>query len=675
MRFKRLFEPITINKMELKNRIIMPALHHKYTPKGYASPQLCEYYNKRAEGGAGLIIIGGMCFDGYGGTADMASLADDKFIEGYKHFTNGIHERGAKVCAQLYHSGRYAKRANIIGNEQPISASSTYSKYSKDTSREMTLEEIKTVQKKWAEAAVRAQKAGFDAVEIIACSGYLIPQFLSELTNKRTDEYGGSFENRSRFGREVAEAVREAVGADYPILMRLAGNDFMDGGGGMAESIAFAKVAEKAGIDLLNITGGWHESSIPQITGDLPRAGYTYLAHAIKKAVSIPVAASNRMNDPSVAEEVLAVKKADMVCLGRVLVADPEWPLKVQEGRLGELRKCVACNQGCLANSFFQKPLSCLINGMVGREYIYADKGAPEKTKNILVVGGGPGGAEFAIQAAMRGHKITLWEKAPRTGGQLPLVAAPSGKREFHNFISYQAEMMKKYGVTVVCNKEGAADEIIAAGFDTVVVATGVIPNKIALPNDEGLIPTYTAHEVLSEEIIPGKNIVIVGGGSVGCEIAHIFAERAALDPDTLHFLSIHKAEPPQIIEELLNTCLRNISIVEIMPKIGAGFDPGAGWPLLKDLKRLKVARYPTTHITAVGEKSVTVEKTDKDGFITHLDIPCDTIILAVGSKPNQTLYHELEGKIAELYPLGDSKQVGKIINAVQDAVDLAMNI
>lgn len=675
MKFERLFTPITINGMELKNRIIMPALHHKYTPDGYATEQLCEYYNARAEGGAALLIIGGIRFDDYGGTQGMASLRDDKYIESYKAFTDGIHQRGAKVCAQLYHSGRYARRANIIDGREALSASSTFSKYTRETCKEMTLEEIDTVQRMWAEAAVRAQKAGFDAVEIIGCSGYLIPQFLSQLTNHRTDEYGGSFENRARFGREVIERVRAAVGPGYPLLMRIAGNDFMAGGGGLPEAMAFAQVAEAAGIDMLNVTGGWHESSIPQITGDLPRAGYTYLPHKIKQVVKIPVAASNRMNDPYVAEEVLALGKGDLVCLGRVLVADPDWPRKVQEGRLDELRKCVACNQGCLANSFFQKPLDCLLNGMVGREYLYKNVPAPEKLKNILVVGGGPGGAEFAIQAAQRGHKVTLWEKAEKTGGQLPLVAAPSGKREFLHFIDYQAAMLRKTGVTVVCGKEATAEEIINSSFDTVVTATGVIPNRFPLENDSGKIPVCTAHEFLAGNIIPGKDVVVVGGGSVGCESAHVLAERGALSPEMLYFLSIHKAEPPELISELLNNSVRNVSIVEITDKIGKGFDPGAGWPLLKDLVRLKVAQHASSSIIAVGDHSVTVKKTDKEGNTTTFEIPCDTIIMAVGSRPNDTLYHQLEGKVPELYNLGDSKKVGKVIHAIHDAVDLAMKV
>lgn len=675
MKYERLFAPMTINGLELKNRIIMPAIYLIYTPDGIVNDRLCEFYNARAEGGAALIIVGGMRFDDYGGSKGMICIQTDDHIPGLKKLVDGIHARGSKICAQLYHAGRHSRSPFIKDGDAPYSASSTYSKFSRRTSKEMTIEDIKTVQKDWADAAVRARKAGFDAVEIIACTGYLIPQFISEVSNKRTDEYGGSLENRCRFGVEVIQTVRAAVGPKFPLLIRIAGNEFMPGGGGVPEAVAFAKAAEKAGIDLINVTGGWHESPVPQISGDVPQGGYAYLAQAVKEAVHIPVAASNRLSDPYVAEEVLALGKADMVCLGRVLIADPEWPNKVREGRIDELRKCLACNQGCLSNSFFQKPTECLVNGMASKEYLYTDNKKPEKIKNILVVGGGPGGAEFAIRAAQRGHKVTLWEKEDKTGGQLPLVATPSSKRDFLNFITYQVTMLKKSGVNVVCGKMATAEDILAGNFDAVVTATGVIPSTIKLNNDMGKIPVYTAYDVLNRDVMPGKDVVIIGGGTVGCEVAHVLAERGALSPEMLYFLSIHKAEKPEVIDRLLNTSIQNVSIVEVLDEIGSSFDLGTGWPLMKDLDRLKVARYPSSSVIAVNEKTVTIENKKKGGEPVIFDIPCDTIIMAVGAKPNDSLYKELVGKVPELYNLGDSKKVAKVITAVQDALELAMTI
>lgn len=676
MVFKYLLEPIKINSMQLKNRMIMPALDHKFTPDGYATQQLIEYYNARAEGGIAMIILGGMRFDDYGAGVNMCSLRNDSYIESYKRLTDSIHQRGAKICAQLYHSGRYARRSTTLNHEPALSASTTTSRYTGEQAREMTIEEIKRVQRQWAEGAVRAQKAGFDAVEIIGCTGYLIPQFLSQLTNFRTDEYGGSWENRVRFAKEVVAQVRAAVGPDYPVLMRIAGNDFMEGGGGLPEAVAFAKEMEAAGIDMLNVTGGWHESRIPQISGEVPPGGYTYLAGEIKAAVNIPVAASNRMSDPKVAEEVLAIGKADLVCLGRVMVCDPEYPKKVTEGRPEEIRMCVACNQGCLANAFFAKPLDCILNGKLGKEYLYNKVPKAEKSKKILVVGGGPAGAELAYQAAARGHEVTLWEKQDRLGGQVHLVGVPENKKGFRGFIHYQERMLQKYGVCVSLNHEATAQEILDGNYDAVVIATGSIPKRFPLPQDKGAIPIYTAHEVLSgQSSVPGKNVVVVGGGSVGCETAHVLAERGSLSPEVLYFLSINKAEPLETIERLLNSTYRKVSIVEIQPKIGKGFDAGCAWPLLKDMDRLGVKKYASTQITEVGENSVTVAQQPKEGDTKVFQITCDTIVLAVGSSPNSALYEELEGKVTELYRLGDSNQVGKIRDCIHGAVELAMKL
>ena len=673
--FHHLFSPLTVNGLELKNRILMPAFHMKYADHGYATDRLKEFYYERAKGGAAMILVGGMRIDDLGGDIGLDSLSDDSFIEGYQELVKGIHQRGAKVGAQLYHAGRYMRSSSMPDHLPGLSASSTFSGFSRETSREMSVEDIRLTQYKWAEAAVRAKKAGFDAVEIIACTGYLICQFLSEITNKRTDEYGGSLENRCRFGQEVVQAVRRAVGPDYPVFMRITGNDFMPGGAGFTETVAFAKAVEEAGVDLLNVTGGWHETQIPQITGDVPPGTYTYLAHQIKQAVKIPVSASNRINDPYVAEEVLALGKSDMVSMARALLADPQWPNKVREGRLCEIRKCMGCNQGCLANSFFDKPGECLVNGKAGREYLFRDKPAPEKVKKILVVGGGPGGAEAAVNLAQRGHQVTLWEKSDRIGGQLPLVAAPSGKRDFMELIGYYENMLAKSGVEVVCNKEADASEAAAGGFDVVITATGIIPKTMPLPNDDGSVPVYTAHQILAKEVIPGKNVVIIGGGTVGCETAHVLAEAGTLTPEQYHFLCIHHAENREFLDDLMNHSLRNISIVEILPKIGKGFDPGTAWPLLQGLDRMGVKKYPNTKVLSVKDKVVTVERTAKDGAVSVIEIPCDIIILAVGAVPNDKLYRELEGKVPELYNLGDSSGIGKVLTAVRDAVDLAYSI
>ena len=673
MNLIRLFSPIKINRLQLKNRVIMPAIHHLYNPGGYATDRFNQYYWKKAEGGVGLIVVGACRIDDYGGMKDSMSLQSDEFIPGYQEFTAGIHERGAKVAVQLMHMGRYAKTKDNPSVTAALAPSAVYSSYTKETPREMTIAEIKTITRQWSEAAVRAQKAGFDAVEIASSAGYLLSEFLSPFTNLRTDEYGGSWENRCRFPLEVVRSVREAVGDDYPIIVRIAGNDFMQDGNTNAEAVMFAQLLEKAGVDLISVTGGWHETVIPQLPGDVPRGGYAYLAAAVKDAVSIPVVACNRINDPLVAEEILALGKADLVGLGRPLIADPDWCIKAQEGRFEEIRRCVACNQGCLSRTFFDRPVECLVNCHAGKEYLLTQN-KTEHPKKFLVIGAGPSGCEFAIGAAALGHTVTLWEKENCIGGQLPLVAAPPAKHEFSTLKKYYEVTLKKSGVDVVLGKEATLTDLLSGDFDEIVFATGVVTNRISLPG-ENRIPVYTAAEVLEGKVVAGKDVVVVGGGSVGCETAQYLAHKGSLSPEQLHFMLSQGSEPVEKVLKMLHTSRRNISIVDIA-KIGSGFELGTGWPVMKDLRRLGVKQHPLSRILNVTDCQVIIEKTDrKDNSVSTLEIACDTIILAVGSKPNNALYQEAKHKLSNIHLIGDANKIGNIMGALKDADALVQKL
>jgi len=401
MDFPYLFSSISVRNMELRNRIVMTAMHLGYTPEGEVTDQLVGFYEARAKGGVGLIIVGGCPIDEYGGMAGMIGLNHDRFIPGLKRLTSAVQAHGAKIAAQLYQAGRYTHSA-MIGGRKPFSASAVRSRLTGETPRALEIHEIPAVQDKFAEAALRAKKAGFDAVEILGSAGYLICQFLSPLTNKRDDEYGGPLENRMRFGLEVVQKVRSAVGPDYPILMRIAGNDFMEGSHTNREARIFASELEKVGVDLFNVTGGWHETRVPQLTMFVPRRAYVYLAQGIKSAVSVPVLASNRINDPAIGEEIIRNGEADLVTMARALLADPELPNKAKEGKAHLIYHCVACNQGCFDNIFQLRPASCLVNPRAGKEGELALEPAP-KVKKVLVIGGGPAGMKAACIAAERG--------------------------------------------------------------------------------------------------------------------------------------------------------------------------------------------------------------------------------------------------------------------------------
>ena len=687
MQYYRLFKPIKIRNLELKNRIIMPAIHLMYNMDGFANERFNEFYWRRAEGGAGLIFVGGCRFDEYGGSPGMMSLQTDEFIAGYREFTDGMHKRGAKVGVQLYHAGAYAHSIANDGREA-LAPSAVLSKFTKEMPKEMTKSEMKEVISKWEDAAVRAKAAGFDIVEISASAGYLISQFLSPKTNLRTDEYGGSWEKRTRFPLEVVAAIREAVGEDYPICVRIAGNDFVPGSNGNDETVLFAKLLEDAGVDLINVTGGWHEAIIPQLTGDLPRAGFTYLAAAVKDAVSIPVAASNRINDPAVAERVLATGEADLVSLGRPLIADPDWPKKTMTDECSVIRRCVACNQGCLAKTFFAEPVECLVNGYAGKEY-RLKRHHTSDPKAILVLGAGVAGCEFAVQAALKGHNVTVWEKAGRIGGQLHLAAAPHAKREFLNLVTYYTAAFKKLGIELVLNRNASIDEIKTSGFDILVMATGNTPKMITLPGS-GKIPVYTAYDILSGKVIAGKNVVIVGGGAVGCECADYLACEAALSPEEIYFMLSQRSETTEKVLSMLDMTRRNVTIADIV-KIGTGFEQGTAWPLMKELTRFGVKQYPFAKILEVTDTSVELEaleqktreqkaKERETGVVEpekqiKVSLPCDTIVIAAGAVPNNSLFEALKDDCNEIYNIGDSLCPGKVSDAIAQAIELVSKL
>jgi len=687
MHYERLFQPIIIRNLELKNRIIMPAIHLMYNMDGFANERFNEFYWRRAEGGVGLVFVGGCRFDEYGGSPGMMSLQTDDFIPGYKEFTDGMHKRGAKVGVQLYHAGAYAHSFANDGREA-LAPSAVLSKFTKEMPKEITKDEMKEVISKWAAAAVRAKKAGFDIVEISASAGYLISQFLSPKTNLRTDEYGGTWENRTRFPLEVMAAIREAVGNDYPICVRIAGNDFVPGSNTNTEAVLFAKLLEHSGADMLNVTGGWHEAIIPQLTGDLPRGGFTYLTSAVKDEVNIPVAASNRINDPAFAEKVLAVGEADLISIGRPLIADPDWVKKAETDACEEIRRCVACNQGCLAKTFFAQPVECLINGFAGREYEIKEHKAAIP-KKILVLGAGPAGCEFAVSAARSGHKVTIWEKSSHIGGQILLAAAPHAKREFLNIISYYSAMLKKLSVDIEFGKSASPDEIKCSCYDVVVTATGNIPKTIPLPGNSK-IPVFTAYDILGGKVVAGKNVVVVGGAAVGCECADFLAYDAALSPDEIYFMLAQRSEDTDKVLSMIDKTRRNISIIDIA-KIGTGFEQGTAWPLMKELSRFGVKQYPNAKILNVTDDSIELEaieqksretkaKERESGIIEPeklitVSIPCDTIVLAAGSIPNDSLYEALKADGINVFNIGDSFQPGKISDAVAQAIELAEHL
>ena len=662
----KLFEPIRIGQIDLKNRIAMPAIHHSYTPDGFVNERLIKYYETRARGGAGLITVGGCTIDTLGQGPMMIGLHADSYIEGLKALARAIKDNGAAAAAQLYHSGRYTH--SMMTGKQPLAPSAIASRLTRETPKEMTLEDIETVLENYAQAARRAREAGFDAVEILASAGYLICQFLSPVTNQRSDHYGGDWENRKRFGLEVVKRVRQAVGDDYTVNIRISGHDYVPDSNTNREAVLFAREVESAGVDCINVTGGWHESRVPQITGELPRGGFAYLARDIKKGVNIPVMASNRINDPLVAEEILKQGLADLVNMGRPLIADPDLPNKAAEGRFDSIRRCIACNQGCFDMVFTLQDVHCTVNPLAGREFETVIEAA-ENPRRVLIIGGGPAGMETARLAAARGHRVSLWEKGSRLGGHLSYAAMPPGKGDFITLLDYYESELPKSGVEIILNREAAADEIIAEKADVVVLATGARGAKPPFPVDESA-QVVSALQILDGSVVPGDRVVIIGGGSVGCETAVTAAEMGTISAENLKFLMENDAESPERLKELLSRGTKEVTLIELEKGIGRDIGISTRWVTVKCIRRLGIRVLDQCAVKEVNKTGVLLEK---EGTETLL--PADTVALAIGAVAHNPLAEELEGKVAELHVIGDAREPRKITEAVREGFNLGREI
>jgi len=667
MNFPHLFSPIKILDMQLRNRIVMTAMHLGYTPQGEVTQRLIDFYEPRARGGVGLIIVGGCPIDEYGGMAGMIDLSQDKFVPGLKRLTEAVQSHGAKIAAQLYQAGRYAFSA-MIGGRKPFSASAVRSRLTGETPRALELHEIPAVQDKFAEAAVRAKQAGFDAVEVLGSAGYLISQFLSPLTNKREDEYGGPLENRMRFGIEVVEKVRAAVGPNYPILFRIAGNDFMEGGHTNKEARIFAAELEKAGVDLFNVTGGWHETRVPQLTMFVPRRAFVYLAEGIKSAVSVPVLASNRINDPSIGEEIIRNGEADMVTMARALIVDPELPNKAREGKEHLIYHCVACNQGCFDNIFQLKPVTCLVNPRAGQEREFAIEAAATK-KKVLVIGGGPAGMKAACTAAQRGHGVILVERGEKLGGQIPLNYHIPGRREMLLIVRDLENNLRALGVDIRLGQKGHKGLVEEIQPDAVILATGARPIQPAIagvdrPN------VVQAWDLLSGKKGVGKRVVIIGGNAVGLETALYLANIGTLPPEVLHFLVTNKAEDMDFVHERLNRGCKSVTVVEMTGKVGSDIGLSTRWTVLAELRRLGVTMMTNTKAVAVSEKGIEVEKPNEKGLIE-----ADSVVLAVGSKAEDHLEAALKRMVQEVYVIGDAKEPRNALHAIREGFMIGLKL
>lgn len=674
---KKLYQPIRINGLELKNRIVMAPMSIFNTEEGYASERDVLFYKERAKGGVGLIVFANMQWDPIRNNPNSgAMLTDEKYIPALRKVTDTVHAEGCAMFAQLMHKGRYATAASQ-GGHQPIAPSAVPSKYNGyEMPKEMTIEEIRDCIRWQAYAAGVAKRAGFDGIEIETNSGYLYGQFFSPLTNKRTDEYGGNLEGRCKFMVDTLRAIREEVGPDFPISVRISGNDFVPGSCDSADMADICEYLDKTGyLDALSITAGWHEASVPLITMELPHATWAYLGRDIKKRVNCVVMQGMRLNIQT-AEELVERDDVDMAVMGRPMLADPALVGKAMAGKYDEIRPCLGCNAGCIDKTIKGIRAGCIINAECNREIELVDENgilpsckASAKPEKILVIGAGPSGMEFARVAALRGHKVTIWEQRNRTMGLSLLAATPPRRYDLRYIGQWLERSCRSLGVEIVLGKQVCAADIraVKSEYDRVVIACGSKKFSPPISCEEGARIVH-AWDVLENNAELGNNVVVIGGGATGVETAMYIGEIGTLTADQLRFMMIFNAETPEKLKALLNRGSKKVSVVEMGKKFATDITPGCRWSIISRVKQLGIDLLKEATVIAIKKDGVVISTAEGEKTI-----PADTVVMAAGAKPNNDLYVALKDEIENLNVIGDSVAVAKIPEAIRSGYDLAI--
>jgi len=654
--YPHLFAPLELGPLTLPNRILMGSMHTglESAPGGHA--KLAAFYAERAAGGTALLVTGAFAPNMEGNLSPAReTMIDVEDRDAHRVIPKAVHDAGGRILLQLLHGGRYSKHPNAVA------PSALRAPINKVTPRALSAAEVERTIEDFVRGALLAQEAGYDGVEIMGSEGYLITQFLCLRTNQRADEWGGPLEQRMRFATEIVRRTRERCGSDFLIQYRLSVLDLVEGGLTGEEVITVARAVEAAGADILNSGIGWHEARIPTIAHAVPRGAFAWATRRVKQAVGIPLIASNRINAPELAEDIIARGDADMVSLARPMLADAEFANKAKAGdRLG-INICFACNQACLDQIFVRGIANCLVNPRAGREteLVYAPTQA---RKRVAIVGGGPAGLSCAAVAAERGHAVTLYDRAAELGGQFNLAKRIPGKREFGESVAYYAERLRRAGVKTVLGTTPTEAEL--AGYDEVVLATGIDPRR---PDIEGIDHPNVAgySDVLSGRVKPGKRVAILGAGGIGFDVALYLAEGrgeaqsdpAAFaahwgivdDPARVGGLAAEAPHPPKPAHQI--TMLKRSTT-----PFGATLGLTTGWTLRIELARAGVQMLGGVRYDRIDDAGVHVTV---DGAARL--IAADTVIVCAGQEPNRALAAALEarGKTPQL--IGGAKLAAEL--------------
>ncbi|MCW8886032.1 MAG: NADPH-dependent 2,4-dienoyl-CoA reductase [Motiliproteus sp.] len=614
--YPHLLQPLDLGFTTLKNRVLMGSMHLglEEAPKGFE--RMAAFYAERARGGVGLIVTGGIGPNQEGAVhAGAALMASSQDVENHRQITDAVHQEDGKICMQILHTGRYAY------NPQPVAPSAIQAPINPFPPKALSEEEIESQINDFVRCASLAKEAGYDGVEIMGSEGYLLNQFIVTRTNKRDDDWGGDYEKRIRLPVEVVRRVREAVGEQFIIIYRLSMLDLVEGGSNLEEIVTLGKEIENAGASIINTGIGWHEARIPTIATRVPRAAFTWVTAKIRKELDIPTITSNRINMPDVAEAVLARGDADMVSMARPFLADSDFVVKAEEGRVDEINTCIGCNQACLDHVFAGKLTSCLVNPRACHETELVISPSAV-TKKLAVVGAGPAGMSFATTAARRGHQVTLFDSASEVGGQLNVAKRIPGKEEFYETIRYFKRQIELTGVELILNTRVDADTITDGGYDEVIVATGILPRR---PELEGVnhpkVLTYL--DIMSGADV-GQKVAVIGAGGIGfdmCEILIHQGKSTSLDVEAFMTewgvdMNLEARGGVEGMKPSFEPAARDVTLLQRKSsKVGANLGKTTGWIhrtnlLKKGVKMVSGCEYQRIddqglHLTIDGEPQV----------------------------------------------------------------------
>ena len=649
--FPHLLAPLDLGFTTLRNRTLMGSMHTglEEMPNGFE--RMAAFFAERARGGVGLIVTGGVGPNEEGSVrAGAAKLSTPEEAEEHKVVTQAVHEVGGKICMQILHAGRYAYSPQLVG---PSAIQAPINPF---TPRELDEEGIEKQIRDFVNCANLAQKAGYDGVEIMGSEGYFINQFLVAHTNHRTDRWGGSYENRMRLPVEIVRRVREAVGSEFIIIYRLSMLDLMEGGSTWDEVLMLAKAIEQAGATLINTGIGWHEARIPTIATKVPRAAFTKVTAKLRGQVGIPLVSTNRINTPEVAEQVLAEGDADMVSMARPFLADPDFVNKAAADRSDTINTCIGCNQACLDHTFSGKLTTCLVNPRACYEtelnYI------PTTTiKKIAVVGAGPAGLAAATVAAERGHQVTLFDSSSEIGGQFNIAKRVPGKEEFFETLRYFKSKLQSTGVDVRLNTRVSAADLLAGGFDEIILATGIAPRTPDIPGiDHPMVISYI--DAILQRKPVGQHVAVIGAGGIGFDVSEFITHNGlstSLDREAFWRewgidLALEARGGVAGVQPEPHAPARQVYLLQRKKsKVGNGLGKTTGWIHRTGLKNKHVQMISAVEYLAVDDKGLHIRVADGEPQV----LPVDTVIVCAGQDPLRELQAELEAAGRQVHLIG----------------------